>query len=383
MKIAMLGHKRIPSREGGVEIVVEELACRMVENGHEVTVYNRKGHHVSGKEYEDFSYKRKFVYKGINVITIPTFKSKSLNAVVYSLLATFHAIIKPYDVIHFHAEGSCVMILLAKLFGKKCVATIHGLDWKRSKWGGFATKYLLLGERIAAKYADEVIVLSKEMQKYFCNIYGRNTVYIPNGINTHDLVAPKIISDKYGLGGGDYYLFVARLVPEKGLHYLIDAYEKISTDKKLVIAGGSSHTDDYVNIIQERCKKNSNIIMTGFVQGEELAELFSNCYFYVLPSDVEGMPISLLEAMSFGCNCLVSDIPENIAIVHKTAFAFEHGNVMSLEKVLNQIEMLSMENDTNNRDLIRNYVLETYSWESILKQTIEIYKRIVYANYQK
>jgi len=276
MKIAMLGHKRIPSREGGVEIVVEELASRMYAKGHDVTVYNRRGHHVSGKENEAFQYDKKFDYKGIHVITIPTFENKSLNAIVYSFLATLHALFRPYDVIHFHAEGPCSMIPIAKLFGKKCVATIHGLDWQRSKWGGFATRFLLFGEKMAAKYADEVIVLSKNVQTYFKEIYDRDTNYIPNGIDRQEKVLPEIITDKYGLRGKDYYLFLARIVPEKGLHYLIEAYEKLDTDKKLVIAGGSSHTDEYMEQIQNMCKENPDIIMTGFVQGQELEELFSD-----------------------------------------------------------------------------------------------------------
>lgn len=373
MKIAMLGHKRIPSREGGVEIVVEELASRMCAKGHDVTVYNRKGHHVSGKENESFKYHKKFEYKGIHVITIPTFEKKSLNAIVYSFLATLHATFRPYDIIHFHAEGPCAMLPIAKLFGKRCVATIHGLDWQRSKWGGFATKFLLFGEKMAARYADEVIVLSKNVQTYFKEIYGRDTNYIPNGIDKQEKVSPKIITDKYGLQGKDYYLFLARIVPEKGLHYLIDAYEQLDTDKKLVIAGGSSHTDVYFEQIQDRCKNNPDIIMTGFVQGRELAELFSNCYVYVLPSDIEGMPLSLLEAMSYGANCLVSDIPENLEVVRDKAFSFEKSNVDSLVKSMEQLEDLSEEKMNQLGVEIQCHAEENFGWNDVTMQTMKLY----------
>ena len=312
LKIAMIGHKRIPSREGGIEIVVEELATRMVEAGHEVYVYNRKGHHVSGKENDTQQLRE---YKGIRIITIPTFANKKLNAIVYSFLATLRALFGRYDVIHYHAEGPCAMLWIPHLFKIRTVATIHGLDWQRSKWGGFATKFLLFGEKIAAKYADEVIVLSHNMQQYFKDTYNRETVLIPNGITKPHLKSDTHIKEKWGLEKDSYILFLARIVPEKGLHYLLDAFCEIKTDKKLVIAGGSSHTDDYMKEISEKASQDSRILMTGFVQGELLEELYSNAYIYVLPSDVEGMPISLLEAMSYGNCCLISDIAENMEVV--------------------------------------------------------------------
>ena len=218
MKIAMIGHKRIPSREGGVEIVVEKLAERMVAQGHEVYAYNRKGHHVSGKENDVKAVKE---YKGIHIITVPTFEKKSLNAFVYSVLATIHALFQHYDVIHYHASGSCAMLWLPRLFGIHTVATIHGLDSQRSKWGGFASRYLQFGERMAAKYADELIVLSEGNRKYFKDMYGRNATLIPNGVEKPELKEAKLILERYGLKKKSYILFLARIVPEKGLHYLI------------------------------------------------------------------------------------------------------------------------------------------------------------------
>lgn len=315
MKIAMIGHKRIPSREGGIEIVVEQLAVRMVKAGHQVDVYNRAGHHVSGKKFDNNYRKKIRKYKGIRIITIPTFQNKKLNAVVYSFLATLRALFGRYDVIHYHAEGPCSMLWIPHLFGIRTIATIHGLDWKRSKWGGFATKFLLFGERVAAKYADEVIVLSKNMQRYFKESYGRDTVLIPNGVVKPEIKSNNQILKKWGLKKNDYILFVARIVPEKGLHYLMDAFKEISTNKKLVIVGGSSHTDNYMEIIRQKAKEDNRVLLTGFVQGELLEELYSNAYIYVLPSDVEGMPISLLEAMSYGNCCLISDIEENMEVV--------------------------------------------------------------------
>ena len=164
MKIAMLGHKRIPSREGGVEVVVEELTTRMASQGHQVVAYNRKGKHVSDASYSLAKMKE---YKGVSIKQVATIDKKGLNALIYSILASIRATFGRYDVLHYHAEGSCAMLWLPKLFGIHTVATIHGLDWQRSKWGGFATKYLKFGEKMAAKKADQIIVLSKNMQRYF------------------------------------------------------------------------------------------------------------------------------------------------------------------------------------------------------------------------
>lgn len=373
MKIAMIGHKRIPSREGGVEMVVEELATRMAEAGHDVTVYNRKGHHVAGKEQEEGSHITSGDYRGVHIVTVPTFEKKSLNAIVYAFLATWKAVFGRYDAIHYHAEGPCAMLPIAKKLTKaRCVATIHGLDWQRSKWGGFATKFLLFGERMAAKYADEVIVLSQNVQNYFRTTYGRNTVYIPNGVSMPNPHVAEIITEKYGLKKNSYILFLARLVPEKGLHYLIQAYERLRTDKKLVIAGGSSHTTEYVEKIREMTASNPNIIMTGFVQGQELEELYSNAYIYVLPSDVEGMPISLLEAMSYGNCCLVSDIPECREVIEDKATVFEKSNAADLQE---KLQMLCEDEGSVSRyqseagEFIRN----KYQWERVVRETLMLY----------
>lgn len=369
MKIAMIGHKRIPSREGGVEIVVEELATRLVKNGHVVEVYNRKGNNVADKSIKTKQIKE---YNGARIITVPTINKKGLDALIYSFFATIRALFGKYDCIHYHAEGSCAMLWIPHLFKIRTVVTIHGLDWQRSKWGGFATKYIKFGEKVAAKYADEIIVLSKGVKKYFKDTYNRETHFIPNGINESKIKEPDIITKKYSLKENDYILFLARIVPEKGLHYLIDAYNQIETDKKLVIAGGASHTNEYFKEIQEKVKDNKNIIMTGFVQGEELQELFSNAFLYCLPSDVEGMPISLLEAMSYGRNCLVSDIEENVQVGEELAFTFEKGNVESLKSKISDLLKNNKMNDSNK---LKEFVMDKYNWDSIIELTINIYEK--------
>lgn len=367
MKIAMIGHKRIPSKEGGVEVVVEELSTRLVQRKNIVEVYNRKGKNIQDKNANNENKNFKD-YKGVRIITIPTINKKGIDALLYSILATIRALFGHYDVIHFHAEGPCAMLWLPHLFGIRTVATIHGLDWQRSKWGGIASSYIKVGEKVAAKYADEIIVLSKDIEKYFKEIYNRNTNFIPNGVNIATIRKADIIKKKYGLDKNEYILFLARIVPEKGLHYLIEAYKQINTDKKLVIAGGSSHTNDYLDKIKKMVKDNPNIIMTGFVQGRELEELYSNCHLYCLPSDVEGMPISLLEAMSYGCNCLVSNIEENMQLGKKDMCYFEKSNVKDLKTKLENL----ITNDLKRKE----YDLTDYDWDEITEKTICIYRRL-------
>ena len=369
MKIAMIGHKRIPSREGGVEIVVEELATRMAAMGHQVDVYNRKGKNVADAK-ADLEVHKLNEYKGVKLINVPTSQRKSLNALLYSLNATIKAIFGHYDIIHYHAEGPCVMLVIPHLLGIRTIATIHGLDWQRAKWGGIATKYILLGEKIAAKYADEVIVLSKGVQKYFLDMYDRKVMYIPNGVNIPDNKPANLIIKKYGLTKDSYILFLARLVPEKGLHYLLKAFKEVNTDKKLVVAGGSSHSDEYVDKIKKMAVEDNRIILTDFVQGQVLQELFSNCFLYVLPSDVEGMPISLLEAMSYGCRCLVSDINENVEVVGENGFTFAKGDIIDLKEKI--IKILHVNNCYYNSNI--NILRDKYNWDTIVRQVVNLYE---------
>lgn len=371
MKIAMIGHKRIPSREGGIEIVVDELSTALVKKGNTVVAYNRKGHHVAGKEFENGKGLKE--YNGIKLKTVFTFQNSKLNAIVYSALASLRATFGRYDIVHFHAEGPSAMCFLPKLMGKRVIVTIHGLDWQRSKWGGFATKFLKFGEKTAAKYADEVIVLSRNVQKYFLETYGRKTVYIPNGVSKPEIKTGREINDKFGLKKDSYILFLGRIVPEKCVHLLINAYKNIETDKKLVIAGGTSHTDEYMNEVKALAGDDENIIFTDFVQGELLEELYSNAYIYCLPSSVEGMPISLLEAMSYGNCCLTSDIAECTEVCGDKAVYFECGNEGSLTKELQEL--------IDNPEIVKDckltasdYICGHFGWNSAVEQTIKLYK---------
>lgn len=374
MKIVMLGQKRIPSREGGVEIVVEEISTRMAKLGHEVTCYNRTGKHVLDK-------KQKFAnieeYKGVKLKRVITIDRKGLAAMSSSFFATVKSLFSNAEVVHYHAEGPCAWMWIIKFFSKKrIISTIHGLDWQRAKWGGFATKYIKFGEKMAVKYSDEIIVLSKNVQNYFKETYNRDTVFIPNGVNKPEIIKPNIIQKKYKLNQDEYILFLGRIVPEKGIHYLIDAYNHLKTNKKLVIAGGASDTDEYFSELKAQAKENKNIIFTGFVQGKELDELYSNAYIYCLPSDLEGMPLSLLEAMSYKNCCVTSDIDECSEVLEDKGITFKKANSKELAKILK--ELCSNENKVKEyKKNAQKFILNKYNWDNVVEQTIRLYTKKV------
>ena len=372
MKIAMLGHKRIPSREGGVEVVVEELSTRIVKKGHKVTCYNRRGKHALDNKQQVKKIKN---YKGVVIKKAFTIDKKGLAAVTSSFFATIKILFSRASVVHYHAEGPCYWMWIIKFFSrKKIVATIHGLDWQRSKWGGFASKFIKKGEKRAVKYADEIIVLSENVKKYFLDTYNRKTIFISNGVSKPEIQKADIIKNKYKLKKDDYILYLGRLVPEKGANYLIEAYNKINTDKKLVIAGAASDTSDYFISLKELSKNNKNIIYTGFVQGKELEELYSNSYLYCQPSDLEGMPLTLLEAMSYGNCCLTSDIPECSEVIEDKGITFKKGNISDLTKVL--------QNLCDNPKKVEKYkkgaqafILNKYNWDDVVDKTLNLYKK--------
>lgn len=365
LRIAFLGMKCMPALgQGGVEVVVEELSTRMAKMGHQVTCYNRSGKQGGKKGLT--------TYKGVRIVNVPTIDKRGLAAMSASTMAAIRAAFGPYDVVHFHAEGPCAMLWLPKLMGKRCIATIHGLDHQRAKWGKLASTYIMLGEKCAVHFADEVIVLSKGVQDYFQKTYGRKTRFIPNGVNRPKLHEADLIRKKYGLEKDGYILFLARLVPEKGLNYLIRAYRQVKTDKKLVIAGGTSDTDQFVKELKTLAAGDDRILFTGFVRGQMLEELYSNAYLYTLPSDLEGMPLSLLEAMSYGNCCLVSEIAECTEVVEDKAMVFRQGNVEDLREKL--------QTACDREELVQGYkkdaaefICGKYDWDEVAAETVRLY----------
>lgn len=374
MKVAMLGHKVIPSRRGGIENVLTSLCPLLVELGADVTCYNRSSDNVENEYVGTVENKK---YRNVKLKNAWTINAKGLSAMVASFTAAISATFSNYDIIHFHAEGPCAAMWIPKMFGKRCVATVHGLDWQREKWGhGFASKYIKFGERVMVKYADEIIVLSESARDYFKQTYNRETVLIHNGIERPMKKEANEITKLYGFTTDDYICMVSRLTAEKGVHYLIDAYNNVKTDKKLVIAGDTSDTDEYVKMLKEKAKDNPNIIFTGFISGNVLEEIYSNAYLVTLPSDIEGMSLSLLEALAYGNAVLCSDIPENTLVTEDKAVHFKKSDVADLTQKL-QALCDDSELVTRVKDGADEFILGKYNWNDVAKATYNLYEKVI------
>ena len=365
----MLGQKSL-FKIGGVEVVASELATRMAKMGHNVTCINRSGNQCFG--HEEFNIKPR-EYKNVKIKYAPTINIKGFAAMTSSVFGTLMAAFGKYDIVHIHAEGPAFMCWLPKIMGKKVIVTIHGLDHQRAKWGKLASWYIKKGEKNAVKYADEIIVLSKGVQEYFEKVYDRKTEFIPNGVNEAIKQEADVIKKKWGLEKEGYILFLGRIVPEKGEKYLIEAFKRVKTDKKLVIAGGSSDTDEFMKELKKMAHGDDRIIFVGFVQGKTFEEIYSNAYVYCLPSDLEGMPLSLLEAMSYGNCCVVSNIPECAEVVEDKAVIFEKGNVIDLK---NKLQLLCDNNDIvlKYKKEAAEFILEKYGWNDVVERTLQVYK---------
>lgn len=368
----MIGQKRTGSREGGVEVVVTELATRMAALGHEVTCYDRSGTDVNGRPTPSEPYE----LDGVRVVPVKTVNAKGMAALSSAWFATLAAVRDRPDVIHYHAEGPCNALPLAGRAGIRTVATIHGLDWQRAKWGGLATRVIKRGERCAARRADGLIVLSRGVSDYFREEYGREATVIPNGVNPVATRPARLIRERWGLEEGSYLLYLGRIVPEKRPELLLEAYRGLDTGKRLVIAGGASDTSGFYGEVCELAARDPRVLMTGFVQGETLAELYSNAYLYVLPSDLEGMPMSLLEAMSYGRCCVTSDIPECMDVLAGTGVTFPRGDVGTLREVLSSL-LADSERAAALGEAACDRVRAGYDWWSVVRRTLEIYQGVI------
>lgn len=362
MKVAIIGHKQIPGRSGGVEVVVEELASRLAHRGVEVVAYNRKiKGHPSPANFE-----------GVHLTDVFAPDNKKLNAVVYSYLATIRAIISGADVIHYHALGPAASLWLAKLFGKKVVVTVHGLNYKTPKWKGFGAKYIKFGERLAMRRADEVVVLSRSIQDYYRDEYGRECHFLPNGLSMPEGIDDDSCLDRLALRGHDFLLCVSRLVPGKGLEHLTEAYKGVRTDAELVIAGDSDHVEEFKAALKASAANDTRIRFIGFACKADLCALYSAARLFVFPSEAEGMPMALLEAMWFNCPCLVSDIPENVEVLEGHGKTFPVGNVDVLCKEL-QISRASWP----EREDTRSVVSLNHNWDRVADETLRIYEEVL------
>jgi len=355
----MVGLKGLPY-PGGIETVVEQLGSRLVERGHTVTAYIRP--RFMSHDTDE--------YLGMHLSRVPSLRGKNLDTFTYAIPATLQSAFSNADIVHFHATGVSIFSLLPRLLGKKTVVQSHGLDWQRAKWSHIAKAYLRATDYSTVHFPHGTTVVSKTLKAYYEGRFRKPVTYIPNGVNPVESLPPDMIKH-LGLQGNDYIFFASRLVPEKGCHFLVDAFEQLGKcGKKLVIAGDSPEDDPYAEKLKLRAS--DDILFLGFVTGQLLQELISNCYLYVLPSEIEGLSTGLLEAMSYGNCVLVSDIPENREAIDDCGVVFRSRDVQDLEHKLRDL----LENEDQILDLrarAKAHVREKYSWERVTDEYEELY----------
>src|SRR5580658_2814179 len=286
VRVAFIGGRGVVSKYSGIETYYEEIGERLTGMGHEVTAYCRSYFTPPARQRN-----------GLQLVRLPTIRSKHLETLVHTFLSTLHVLVQPCDVVHYHALGPALFSFIPRLAGKKTVVTVQGLDWQRKKWGRFASAVLRLGERAAVRLPSHTMVVSQALEKHYRAGYGAQTSYVPNGGVLREWRVPDKIFD-WGLEPGRYILFLGRFSPEKGCHLLVEAYEKLDTDVKLVMAGASSYCDDYSRQLQSHAGERIKIL--DWVSGEALDELLTNAMVFVLPSDLEGLSLALLDAMGAG-----------------------------------------------------------------------------------
>lgn len=383
MKIVVAGTRGIPGIQGGVETHCEELYPRIASLGHTVTVIRRSCYLTDVQkqpEQADTSGKKWQMYKGVRLLDVFAPRRKSIEAIVHTFLAVLAARRLRPDVLHIHAIGPSLMVPLARLLGMKVVTTNHGPDYDRGKWGRLAKKVLRTGEKWGAKRSNRVIVISKVISDILASNYGRtDTHLIYNGVPEAHKSANTDYLDSLGLQQGGFVLALGRFVPEKNFHLLVKAWEQsglAAKGYKLVIAGDADHEDEFSRTLK-RDAAQAGVVLTGFIKGERLCQLLTHARLFVLPSSHEGLPISLLEAMSYSLDVLVSDIPAN-KIAQLSADDFFHLD-MSEGSEQGNIDRLSagLVRKMSAGNICRTYDLSPYNWDHIAQQTLQVYASLL------
>lgn len=362
------GTRGVPGIPGGVESHCQQLFPLIAAQGHEVIICRRKPYiHNSEKSWN-----------GLQLIDIYAPRKKSFEAIIHTLLAIFIAKKRKVDILHIHAIGPGLTIPIARLLGLNVVLTHHGPDYDRQKWGKLAKFILKTGEKYGGIFAHDVIVISEVIRKIVKQRCNRSSQLIYNGVIIPEPSLKTDYIQSLGLHSHQYILAVARFVPEKGLHDLIEAYNKSKLNCKLVIAGDADHEDKYSLSLKKMANSNPDIVLTGYITGKKLTQIYSHAKLFVLPSYHEGLPISLLEALSYGLIPLVSDIPANLEVKLDSKYYFHCKDINDLSK---QIKTLWNEDFTKaEREQRIRFVEKKYDWKQIARQTIEVYNKIINKN---
>lgn len=324
-RIAIVGSRHILSNYGGIERSLAAMLPHLVARGHAVTVFGgpMPGQRAGTRE----------CWQGIENVAVPTINGKYTETLTRSTLSVLLAAQRRFDVVHFQHQGPAILSPAARLLGMPSVLTVAGLDWQRAKWNAGARAAIRLSEMAAVDWADSIVVLSEKLRRYFAKTYRKTTVRIPLGIDRMPPPAQADVIEAHGLTRGGYVLFAARLVPEKGCHDLIEAWNQLATDMVLVVAGAGRYNDYYVSSLHAMADP-AKVRFLGHQEGDALLQLFAHCHLFVLPSYIEGLSVALLEALAFGRPVLASDIPENVEVVDGIGATFAVGNVASLRATL-------------------------------------------------
>lgn len=360
MKIIVIGTRGIPNIQGGVETHCEELYPHLVRLDNKICLVRRTCYVPEGDHLTEF--------KGVQLKDLFTVRRITTETVLHTFLAVLWARKKGTDILHVHAIGPALFIPMARLLGMKVVFTHHGPDYNRAKWGPIAKTILKLGERWGTAWANEIIVISEVIKDLLKEKYNRSdTNLIFNGVTPAKFSERTDYIGSLGLKPKKYVFTLGRFVEEKGFDYLIEAFSRLNQDEyRLVIAGDADHEIPYTKHLKKIAGMH-NVVLPGFVKGEELHQLFSHARLFVLPSFHEGLPISLLEAMSFKLPVLVSDIPANKQVPLPANTFFATGDTASLKS--------SLENILSQEFMKVDYDMSEYNWEKIALQTNDVYKK--------
>jgi glycosyltransferase involved in cell wall biosynthesis len=364
MRIAMIGIKAIPARFGGFETAVDELSRGLVRLGHSVRVYNRSAMSTLSEPS----------YDGVELVNLPTLKSKNLSTIVHAFLCTLHVLFFRVDVVHYFTTGVTLFAPLPRLFGMKVVCSVDGTDWQRAKWGRFPRWYLRFSEKLAVLFCQGLISDSKDVMRYYKESYGAASSCIVYGTSEHRSQRNDVL-DRFQLAPRSYILFVGRLVPENNIHHLIRAFEKTSTDHKLVIVGDDPWERDYVHSLKS-CV-DPRVVFTGGVYGDGYAQLQQNAYFFVLPDEVGGTHPALVEAMGYGNCVLVNDTPSNREVVSDAGFHYRgaEGELdlqRKMQELLDAPELVAA-----YRIRARQRAQTAYRWENVVLQHARLYQKLM------
>lgn len=365
IKVLVAGTRGIPNIPGGVEKHCEELYPRLAARNIEVYLTTRSPY-IKNKIN---------IWNNINLINCYAPRKKSLEAIIHTFIAVLKALTLKPDIIHIHSIGPALLVPFARLLGFKVIFTTHGADYKRQKWGKVAKILLMLGEMVGGKFANKTISISSEIAEIIKQRCKTKAEIIPNGVTLSEISKSTDWLESKQIKPGKYILCVARFVPEKGLDLLMKAFEKAQTDFQLVIAGDADHETEYSKKIKTMAEKNSNIILTGYITGQILNEVFSHAAIFLLPSFHEGLPIALLEAMSYGLPVLVSDIRAHKDMSLPQKSYFKCGDKNNLSEMIEQwINNFSKDYD---KDSAINFIKNNYNWEIIADQTAMIYQKVL------